>query len=114
MRVRLALKRPCRRCELPGELTNRVAPDRTPRRLLLMLGMGAFLVCALAIPQAFDDGGIAFGLGYLAVVLVHSALYAEVFGAAVVVRFAPLNAVSAGCVIAAGFFEDAPAYALWS
>ncbi|MGW3917786.1 hypothetical protein ACWEBX_41035, partial [Streptomyces sp. NPDC005070] len=37
---------------------------RTNQSFLLMLGMGAFLVCALAIPRAFDDGGVVFGLGF--------------------------------------------------
>ena len=94
-------------------LTNRMAPNRPARRLLLMLGMAGFLVCALAIPQAFNDGGIAFGLGYLLVVLVHAALYTQVFGMGVVVRFAPLNVVAALTVIAAGFLEGVSAYALW-
>jgi hypothetical protein len=31
--------------------------------------MGGFLICALAIPHAFDETGIAFGIGYLIVVL---------------------------------------------
>jgi len=64
-------------------LTNQVPPNRPARRLLLILGMAAFLVCALAVPQAFDGGGVAFGLGYLLVVLVHGGLYAEAYGAVV-------------------------------
>jgi len=61
-------------------LTNMVPPDRTARRLLLTVGMAAFLVCALAVPRAFDGGGVAFGLGYLLVFGVHGGLYAEVAG----------------------------------
>jgi low temperature requirement protein LtrA len=94
-------------------LTNRLAPNRSTRRLLLMLGMAGFLICALAIPEAFHDGGIAFGAGYLLVVLVHAGLYAQIFSMAVVMRFAPLNFVSAFSVIAAGSVDGAPAYALW-
>ena len=52
-------------------LTNAVAPNSTPRRLLLLGGMGAFFVQALAIPTAFSGAGLAFGIGYLAVVVVH-------------------------------------------
>ena len=52
-------------------LTNAVAPNSTPRRLLLLGGMAAFFVQALAIPTAFDGAGLAFGIGYLAVVVVH-------------------------------------------
>lgn len=63
-----------------AHLTNQVPPDRTVRRVLLILAMGAFLVCALAVPTAFGAGGVAFGLGYVFVVLVHSALYTQAHG----------------------------------
>src|SRR6266508_5776056 len=59
-------------------LTNATPPDRTYRRVLLILGMAGFLVCALAIPSAYHHGGLAFGLGYLLVVAVHTGLYAIV------------------------------------
>ena len=70
-------------------LTNQVPPDRDSRRITLMVGMAAFLVCALTIPRAFDDGGLAFGLGYLAVVIVHSALYAQAVPLRTLVGFVP-------------------------
>jgi low temperature requirement protein LtrA len=94
-------------------LTNQVPPDRPARRLLLILGMAAFLVCALAVPQAFDGGGVAFGLGYLLVVLVHGGLYAEAYGAVVLWFVAP-NAVAALSLVAAGFLHGPAAYALWA
>jgi low temperature requirement protein LtrA len=94
-------------------LTNQVTPDRSVRRLLMMLGMAGFLVCALAIPEAFDGAGVAFGLGYLLVILVHLGLYGQVAGASVVLRFAPFNVVAALIVTAAGFLDGAFAYALW-
>ena len=62
-------------------LTNQVPPDNTPRKLLLLVGMGALLICAMAIPRAFDDRGVAFGIGYLLVVIVHGGLYIEAYGA---------------------------------
>ncbi len=94
-------------------LTNQVPPDRPARRLLVILGMGAFFVCALAIPEAFEGGGVAFGLGYLLVILVHSGLWLQVYGASVTVRFGLFNVVSALCVIGASFLEGPAAYALW-
>src|SRR4051794_2174042 len=45
-------------------LTNAVPPDRPVRRLLLIGGMGAFFICALAIPNVFDGDGVIFGFGY--------------------------------------------------
>ncbi len=94
-------------------LTNQVPPDRPARRLLVILGMGAFFVCALAVPEAFDGGGVAFGLGYLLVILVHSGLWLQGYGAGVTVRFGAFNVVSALCVISAGLLDGAAAYGLW-
>ena len=94
-------------------LTNQVPPNRPARRLLLILGMAAFLVCALAVPQAFDGGGVAFGLGYLLVMLMHGRLYAEAYGA-MVLWFAAPNVVAALSLVAAGFLDGPAAYALWA
>ena len=52
-------------------LTNSVVVDRLARRLTL----AGFLVVALAVPGAFEGSGIAFGLAYLAVVLVHLGMF---------------------------------------
>ena len=93
-------------------LTNQVPPASTTRRLLLIAGMAAFFVCAMAIPRAFADSGLAFGLGYLLVVLVHSGLYAQVHGR-VVLRFVPFNVAGAACLIVASQLSGAAAYALW-
>lgn len=93
-------------------LTNQVPPDRPSRRILLMLGMGAFLVCALAIPRAFDDSGVVFGLGFLAVVLVHSALYTRSHGRDVIWYAVP-NSLAALSVAAAGLFDGLRADGLW-
>lgn len=48
--------------------------------MLLMGGMGGFLVIALAIPNAFEGAGPAFGVGYLIVNLVHSGLFISAGG----------------------------------
>ncbi|MFE2140154.1 low temperature requirement protein A [Streptomyces sp. NPDC059456] len=95
-----------------AHLTNQVPPDRTVRRVLLILAMGAFLVCALAVPTAFGAGGVAFGIGYVCVVLVHSALYTQAHGSGVL-WFALPNLLSALSVLAAGFFDGPPAWGLW-
>jgi low temperature requirement protein LtrA len=93
-------------------LTNQVPPDRSTRRLLVMGGMAAFLVCALAIPRAFDGGGLAFGLGYLLGVMVHAGMYALVSGAVVVARFGVLNLLSGLCVTTAGLLDGSAMYGL--
>ncbi|MGI5459453.1 low temperature requirement protein A [Streptomyces sp. CA-249302] len=93
-------------------LTNQVPPDRPSRRLLLMLGMGAFLVCALAIPRVFDDTGVVFGLGFLGVVVVHTALYTRSHGRDSIWYGVP-NGLAALSVTAAGFFNGLAADGLW-
>jgi low temperature requirement protein LtrA len=92
--------------------TNHVPPDRPARQALLVSGMGAFLLCALAIPRAFDGTGVIFGVGYLLVVAVHTTLYSQVLGREIL-RFAPVNVVSALVLIVAGLTDGVVAYALW-
>ncbi|MFJ5773066.1 low temperature requirement protein A [Streptomyces sp. NPDC093094] len=95
-----------------AHLTNQVPPDRPARRLLLMLGMAAFLVCALAIPRVFEDSGVAFGLGFLGVVVVHTALYTRSHGTDSIWYGVP-NALAALSVTAAGLFDGLRADGLW-
>jgi low temperature requirement protein LtrA len=93
-------------------LTNQVPPTTTSRRLLLVCGMAAFLICALTIPEAFEQTALAFSLGYVLVVLVHSGLYALAYGARVW-RFVPLNLLGAICLVGAAFADAWPRYGLW-
>lgn len=93
-------------------LTNSLPPVTPGRRLFLIAGMAAFLICALAIPNAFQDTGIAFGIGYLIVIMVHGFMYARAVGWKVA-RFVPLNFLSAAAVIAAGLVGGPARYFLW-
>src|SRR5215213_1970848 len=93
-------------------LTNSVPPVRPDRQLLLIAGMAAFLICALAIPNAFSDTGVTFGIGYLIVIIVHGFMYVRAVGLKAG-RFVPLNFLSAGLVIAAGFTDGFLQYVLW-
>lgn len=93
-------------------LTNSVPPVTASRQLLLIAGMAAFLICALAIPNAFQDTGLAFGIGYLIVILVHGFMYVRAVGWKVA-RFVPMNFLAAGAIIGAGFFDGFARYLLW-
>jgi low temperature requirement protein LtrA len=99
-------------------LTNAVPPNTTVRRLLLMAGMAGFLVMALAIPDTFDGhGGLAFGLGYVFVTIVHMALFTKTSAESAVraiLRLAPFNLVAAGLVLLAGIVGGTAEYVLWS
>ena len=57
-------------------LTSTVDPELLLPRLVMFAAMGAMLVVALATPGAFGDDGLLWGLGYLAVRLLHAALFA--------------------------------------
>src|SRR3954463_11782394 len=58
-------------------LTNAVSPDRMERRMVLLGGVAAFLIVALALPHAFGAGGAAFGIAFLGVVAVHTGMFAK-------------------------------------
>jgi low temperature requirement protein LtrA len=97
-------------------LTNARAPVHAPERLLLLVGMAGFLVCGLAIPHGFGPGDtgdrVALGLGYLLVVVVHSALFYRVNRN--IVRVAPFNVGAALLVIGAAFTPVLASYLLWT
>jgi low temperature requirement protein LtrA len=98
-------------------LTNAVAPDRMSRRLLLLAGMAAYLVLALAIPDAFESTGLTFGIAYVAIVSVHAGLFTRTSSEATLrnlVRLAPMNLVSAVVVLAGGIAGGTVQYVLWT
>jgi len=93
-------------------LTNSIPPVTPGRQLLLVAGMAAFLICALAIPNAFQDTGVIFGIGYLIVIIVHGSMYVRAVGLKTA-RFVPMNFLSAGAVISAGLVDGSARYLLW-
>ena len=98
-------------------LTNVVAPDRVAYQLLLLGGMSAFLVISLAVPTAFGSGGVAFGLAYLVVILIHAGLFTRSqagASAAAILRVAPLNLAAALAIVAAGIAGGAARGVLWA
>jgi low temperature requirement protein LtrA len=97
-------------------LTNAVSARTTLRRLVLLGGMGAYFVVSLSIPGAFEGSGLAFGLGYLAVVLVHSILFTRASGGAArgILTLAPFNLASAGLVLVGGALGGSAQYVLWA
>jgi low temperature requirement protein LtrA len=97
-------------------LTNAIATDLLRFRLLLLGGMGGFLVIAIAIPTAYSGNGLAFGLGYLAVVLLHGGMYAKgtsVSEVAAILRIVPYNLTAALLVLVGGIAGGRIQDALW-
>ena len=95
-------------------LTNTAGTVTTSCRSVLLAGMAGFFVCALAVPHAFDEDGLVFGIGYFAVNVIHvGGLFLGTTPAAAVRRLAAFNLTSAGLVLAAGFVTGPMDWALW-
>ena len=100
-------------------LTNTLNPEEGIVRIAMFAVMAAMLVVALAVPEAFDEHGVIFGIAYLVVRTMHLALYAlaargdpDLLGA--VLRMVPSSTISAVLIITAGFVEeDQVQVALW-
>jgi low temperature requirement protein LtrA len=98
-------------------LTNAIATDHLRHRLLLIGGMGGFLVVALAIPNAYSGSGLAFGLGNLAVILLHAAMYARgtsLSEVRAILRIVPFNLASAALVLFGGALGGDAQWLLWA
>jgi low temperature requirement protein LtrA len=93
-------------------LSNARTPVRGSERMLMLLGMAGFLIVGLAIPHAFGRDGVALGIGYLVVVLVHAWLYQRVNRN--IARVVPFNLAAALLIIGAGVVKGWEAYVLWA
>ncbi|MEV0197349.1 low temperature requirement protein A [Nonomuraea sp. NPDC050691] len=92
-------------------LTNAIPPVRPARRILVLLGMTGFLIMALAIPTVFE-GGFAFAIGYLLLILVHAGLYLQ--STAAFSRVVPYNLAGTALIAAASLFDGPWNYVLWA
>src|SRR4051812_18216168 len=98
-------------------LTNNVSMASTARRLFVLLGMAAFLVIAVAVPEAFGHDGVIFGAAYVGLVLIHAGLFtfAQSRGSARAIwAILPFNLGCALLVLAAGWFTGWADWVLWS
>jgi low temperature requirement protein LtrA len=98
-------------------LTNTISTDRVRHRLLLIGGMGGFLVIALAIPHAYDGDGLPFGLGFLVVVLLHASMYVKgtsVAEVAAILRVVPFNLAAAALLLVGGALGGDAQWVAWA
>jgi low temperature requirement protein LtrA len=98
-------------------LTNAVPPRGPLLRLLMLIGMVGFFVVALAIPDAFGDSGVTFGIGYLVVTFVHTGLFlrsSEESTVRAMFRLGPYNTITAGLLLVAGFTDGSVRWWLWA
>jgi low temperature requirement protein LtrA len=99
-------------------LTNTLDPNEGAVRLAMLAAMASVLVVALAVPEAFGDAGILFGVAYMIVRLLHLVLYMiagrqdrDLLGA--VIRMLPTSTLGPALLIVAGFLDGAAQAALW-
>ena len=99
-------------------LTNTIDPEEGGVRLAMFAAMAAMLVVALAVPGAFDDDALLFGVAYFVVRMLHIVLYAQgspdldVRGA--VMRLLPTSVIGPGLIIAASLFDGVAQGAVWA
>ena len=90
-------------------LTNTLEPEEIVARVAMVAAMAAMLVAALAVPEAFDDHGVLFGVAYGIVRVLHLQLYVLAgkrdrdLLQAVVLRLVPLTAIAVALFVVAGF-----------
>jgi low temperature requirement protein LtrA len=99
-------------------LTSATDVDEGGVRLVMLASMGAMFGVALAVPGAFGDDAVLFGVAYLLVRLLHLVLSAIVarddpdrLGA--LLRFAPTTIFGASLLVLAGFLEGNERIAVW-
>ena len=99
-------------------LTSAIDVDEGGVRLVMLASMGAMFGVALAVPGAFGDDAVLFGVAYLLVRLLHLVLSATVVrddpvrrGA--LLRFAPTAILGPCLLVLAGFLDGDARIAVW-
>ena len=98
-------------------LTNSIDLERPSFRLFLLGAMAAWLVLALALPQAFSSTGLTFGLAYLAIVLLHTGLFTHATSAVSarsIIRIAQTNLILAAGIVVGGAVGGVAQWLIWS
>jgi low temperature requirement protein LtrA len=100
-------------------LTSTLDVDEGGVRLAMLAAMGAMLGVGLAVPGAFGDDGVLFGVAYLLVRLLHVVLSAivardEPDRRGALLRFAPTELLGASLILVAGFLDGDVRIAVWA
>jgi len=99
-------------------LTNYVAAEEDRERLLMVAVMGAFLIAALAVPEAFGDDALVFAIAYAVARWLHIFIFAEAnedLDAREAIRRLARTAVPAPALLIVGAFLDRDAQTvLWT
>jgi low temperature requirement protein LtrA len=98
-------------------LTNALHSDDGIARVGLLAAMAAMLIAALAVPQAFGDDSVVFGVAYFAVRAIHIAVYLYGVGdldlRGAMRGLAPGLLAAPALIVIAGFLDGGAAAGLW-
>ena len=98
--------------------TSTLDVDEGGVRLAMLAAMAAMFAVALAVPGAFGDDALLFGVAYLFVRVLHLVLYAAVSKdnpdlRGMLRRIAPTELLGASLLVVAGFLEGDAQIAAW-
>jgi low temperature requirement protein LtrA len=98
--------------------TSAVDADEGGMRFAVLAATGAMLGVGLAVPQAFGEDALLFGLAYLVVRYIHLALvvaltFREPDRRSATRRFLPTAALAPLLLVIAAFVDDGPRLGLW-
>jgi low temperature requirement protein LtrA len=99
-------------------LTNTIDAEVGPVLAAMFVAMGAMFMAALAVPGAFGEDGVVFGVAFLIANLMQTALYALGAGGdrqllSAIRRVVPWVLVGSALILLAGFFDGGLQAALW-
>src|SRR5918997_2677124 len=100
-------------------LTNAVPAEEAIPRLVILTAIAAMLVASLAVPDAFGEYGMIFGVAYFLVHLLQVLLYALATGRVpeqrqAILRLAPGFLAAPALLIVAGFLDGFSPGVLWA
>ena len=98
--------------------TSAMDVDEGGIRLLMLAAIGAMFIAALAVPGAFGDDAVLFGVAYFLVRLLHLLLSTIVVRddpdrRSALLRFAPTALLGASLLVVAGFLDGNDRIAVW-
>jgi low temperature requirement protein LtrA len=99
-------------------LTNEIDPDEGGARLAMFAATAGMLICALAVPGAFNENAFEFAVAYTFVRVMHIVLYALATNDAgvrlAILRLAPSSAIACSLIFGASFLDGVAQGALWT
>jgi low temperature requirement protein LtrA len=99
-------------------LTDEIDHDEGANRLAMLVSMAAMLIVALAVPQAFGDDAVVFGLAYLVVRLMHLVLFIvgtpDVHVRAAMITLSRTSVPAPVLLVVAAFLDGAAQGAVWA